>query len=108
VIDAANQFRIISGKGRVMTRVKEIRTRLDWSQAKLGAYLGLAQPAVFRLELGAAEMGPVQRVLDQLEAALNRGDIESGIGPEDAMARVMALDPVSHGPPVSRSGPQAA
>ena len=50
-----------------MTRTKALRERLGWSQRQLARYLGLAQPAVHRLERGQKEGGPVLRVLDGLE-----------------------------------------
>jgi transcriptional regulator with XRE-family HTH domain len=92
-----------------MARVKDLRNRLEWSQAQLGVYLGVTQPNIARLEGGAPETGPVRRLLDQLGAALDKGVIAAPLSPEEAMAIVMAIEkPPDDGSPVSRSGPRAA
>jgi len=76
-----------------MNRIKALRTRLEWPQSALAAFLGLAQPAVTRMEAGQPESGPVSRLVDALTSALDRGAIAKGATPEDCLRAIGATPP---------------
>jgi DNA-binding transcriptional regulator YiaG len=48
-------------------RIKALRQKLGWSQAKLADHLGVSQPTVFRFESGDPIPGPASRLLEMLE-----------------------------------------
>jgi transcriptional regulator with XRE-family HTH domain len=55
-------------------RIARLRRALGWSQYQMGAFLRVSQPTVWNMENGQAEPGPVSKLLDQLEEALERGE----------------------------------
>ena len=60
----------------MITKLERIRRRLNWPQHAMGAYLGLTQGQISRIEAGVnEERGPVRRLLDELEARLDAGVI---------------------------------
>ena len=58
-----------------MKRIAVLRNELDWSQARLGAYLGLNASQISRMENGQEETGPVRRLLDILARDNGRADL---------------------------------
>ena len=61
--------------------MEHLRRERAWSQKRMAEFLGLAQSAVFRMENGQAETGPVSRLLDVLE----RSDPAALMPPEGPM-----------------------
>lgn len=59
----------------MMTRLEQIRRRLEWPQHVMGAYLGVTQSQVSRIETGVhGERGSLRRMIDELENKLNAGE----------------------------------
>ena len=64
-------------KSNLEPRIRKLRAALGWSQSKMGDYLGVSQPAVFNLENGQKESGPVSKLLDQLEGSTFPADADA-------------------------------
>lgn len=78
------------------SRLRELRARLRWRQPEMAEFLGLSQPAVSAVENGQGESGPVSRLVDMLEAAVEAGRIGDGVTPSDARTILMVgLSPAS-------------
>ena len=67
----------------------------------MASFLGNAPPTVTRLAATGQEPGPVARLLDGLEVALEAGRLGSGVGPDDALSIVLSLRPVADVPALS-------
>jgi transcriptional regulator with XRE-family HTH domain len=76
LVDRLNKFLIIIRMFAEIaeSRMKTLRGRLGWSQAQMAVHLRLTQAAISLIERGQPESGPVSLLLDQLEAALARGE----------------------------------
>jgi transcriptional regulator with XRE-family HTH domain len=73
--------------GLRMTKLERIRKRLNWHQHQMGAYLGLTQATISRIERGEnEERGPVRRLLDDLEARLEAGEIIEAPAPSSPVS----------------------
>lgn len=58
--------------------VKRLRSRAEWSQGKLAAYLGCSQPTVCRMEGGQKPSGPIERLLADLDVRIRERQAEGG------------------------------
>jgi hypothetical protein len=55
----------------------------------MGEFLGLSQTAVYRLENGQPEPGPVERLLTQLAALIATGRVVAGATPMGVAAMLV-------------------
>ncbi|MBZ5760256.1 helix-turn-helix domain-containing protein [Rhizobium sp. VS19-DR104.2] len=56
--------------------IKALRQRVKWRQERLARFLGVATSSVSHMENGRPPSGPVLRLLDLLQGALDAGDVE--------------------------------
>lgn len=47
-------------------KIRDLRIRLEWTQAEMAAHLGVSQPTVWRMECGQKITGPTGKLLEQL------------------------------------------
>lgn len=50
------------------TDMRELRSRLNWTQADMAKYLGIDRSSVSRIESGGGLSGPVRKLLGELAA----------------------------------------
>jgi transcriptional regulator with XRE-family HTH domain len=71
-----------------MTRIERLRKQLAWSQSGMASYLGVSQPTIANIESGKKESGPIARLLDQLERALESKLATPGMTPSEIIGAI--------------------